>query len=143
MAAIAGSGMIYMLVFGSVLDEPSATYAVLSAMMDPTVPYFIVLNGMLEMLVVPLMIALNWQAGGWRRWLMGAAAIIYWLMRAWTYAVFAEPRVTMSTTTLTDADMAWFRETIATDQRVYMVGLACILLVLAALQRDLRRSAAG
>lgn len=137
-SAVAAAGMLYMLVFGAVLAQETATYAVLSAMMGPTVPYFIVLNGVLEMLVVPLALALNLGAGRMRGLLVGLAALIYWSMRAWTYALFAEPRVTMSTATLSDADVAWFRETIATDYRVLLVALACLLLVLAALWRTPR-----
>jgi hypothetical protein len=134
LVAVASAGTLYMLVFGAILGEESTTYAVLSAMMGPTVPFFIVLNGALEMLVMPLVMALN-LATSRHGILVGLAALIYWLMRAWTYAVFAEPRVTMSTATLSDADMAWFRDTIATDQRVYMVALAALLLLAAALGR--------
>jgi hypothetical protein len=142
LASVAAAGLLYMLVFDGVLDEPTATHAVLSAMMAPTVPYFIVLNGILEMLVVPLALALNLD-GSLRGILVGAAAFLYWLMRAWTYAIFAEPRMTMGSATLSDADVALFRETLASDQRVYMAALAALLLALAALQRPLRRSEAG
>lgn len=138
LGAVAASGLLYMLVFGAVLHEPTATYAVLSAMMGPTVGFFIVLNGLLEMLLVPLALALNLGKRRRQGLLIGAAALTYWLMRAWTYATFAEPRAAMSTRTLSDADVAWFRETIATDQRVYLVALACLLLVLAALWRTPR-----
>lgn len=133
--AVASAGTIYMLVLGAVLDEPTATFSVLSAIMGPTVPFFIVLNGLLEMLVVPLMIALNLVDRRWPSLLVATSAVIYWVMRAWTYAVFAEPRVTMSKATLSDADIAWFRDTIATDQRVHMVALAAVLLFAAALGR--------
>lgn len=135
LVAVASAGTLYMLVFGAVLGEESTTYALLSAMMGPTVPFFIVLNGFLEMLVVPLVLALNLVDWRWPSLFVAAAALIYWAMRAWTYAVFAEPRVTMSTATLSDADIAWFRDTIATDQRVYMVALAALLLLAAALGR--------
>ena len=44
----------------SVLREPSTTAAALSALMRPTVPYFIGVNTALEAVVVPLLVYANW-----------------------------------------------------------------------------------
>src|SRR5262245_24967891 len=55
-----GGGVLYLLLFWSVLREPSTTYAALSALMRPTVPFFIALNSAMEVLFVPLVVFLNW-----------------------------------------------------------------------------------
>jgi hypothetical protein len=139
MACLTGSGFIYTLLFGAVLEEPSTTYAALSALMRPTVPYFIALNGALELLLVPIALALNWSLASPRGRLVAAAAFLYWVMRAWTYIAFADQRVSITQAPLSDIDVAWFRETLKSDCRVYMAGLATLLFGVAALQAPLAK----
>src|SRR5262245_49131894 len=85
-----GSAALDRLLFWSVLREASTTYAVLSALMRPTVPFFIALNSAMEVLFVPLVVFLNWNTEARRRWIIVIAAGIYVVHRAWTYLVYAE-----------------------------------------------------
>jgi hypothetical protein len=41
-------------------------------------------------------------------------------MRIWTYLVFAETRLAISTQTLSPADVEWFTRTLATDFRAVL-----------------------
>src|SRR5262249_8549083 len=75
--SLVGGGALYLLLFWSVLREPSTTYAVLSALMRPTVPFFIALNSAMEVLFVPLVVFLNWNTEARRRWIIVIAAGIY------------------------------------------------------------------
>jgi hypothetical protein len=52
---LVGGGLMYGFLINAALDEPSATYATLSALMQPTVPYFIVVNTLMEALIIPLL----------------------------------------------------------------------------------------
>src|SRR5262249_43104010 len=61
--SLVGGGVLYLLLFWSVLREPSTTYAALSALMRPTVPFFIALNSAMEVLFVPPVMAFS-PAGG-------------------------------------------------------------------------------
>ncbi|MQA81615.1 MAG: hypothetical protein GEV10_24555 [Streptosporangiales bacterium] len=58
----------------------------------PAIPYYIVANGLLEVLIVPLMLYLGWRAGR-RRIAIVTAAAIYFVMRVWTYLVFVPARL--------------------------------------------------
>jgi hypothetical protein len=49
---MAGGGFTHAAMMGEVLREPSLTYAVLSALMQPAVPYFIALNSAMELVLV-------------------------------------------------------------------------------------------
>src|SRR5262249_12401690 len=80
--SLVGGGVLYLLLFWSVLREPSTTYAVLSALMRPTVPFFIALNSAMEVLFVPLVVFLNWNTEARRRWIIVIAAGIYVVHRA-------------------------------------------------------------
>jgi len=128
---LAGSG-IYVLVSLSVLREPSTTYAVLSAMMRPTVPFYISINSAMELLFLPLVLFLNWNAGPARRWIIVAACVIYAAQRVWTYAVYAERRLTTATQPLSEADVAWYRQSIATDYRAIINVAVFVLFTVAA-----------
>jgi hypothetical protein len=118
--ALTGGGAMYILLFNSVLREPSATSAVLSSLMGPTVPFFIVLNSALEILLVPMVIFLNWDAGSRRRVLVTGAALIFLIHRIWTYLVYAAPRLETGTHPLSAADIEWYTRTLAVDYRVVL-----------------------
>jgi hypothetical protein len=133
---LAGSGFLYVLVFGSALREPSLTNAVLSAMMRPTVPYYIALNSVMEVLFVPLVLFLNWDIAPARRWVVAAAAAVYVLQRAWTYIVYAERRLATGTAPLSQEDVAWFRQTLATDYRTVLNLVVMVLFAAAAFLRS-------
>lgn len=126
-----GGGAMYMLLFTSVLREPSATYAVLSSLMAPTVPFFIALNGALEILLIPMVIFLNWDAGRRRRLLVVGGSLVFLVHRVWTYLVYAAPRVETGTHPLTATDLEWYTQTLAVDYRV-VLNLFIFALLLAA-----------
>src|SRR5262249_11068250 len=113
-----GGGVLDLLLFWSVLREPSTTYAALSALMRPTVPFFIALNSAMEVLFVPLVVFLNWNTEARRRWIIVIAAAIYVVHRAWTYLVYAERRLATGTSPLTEADVGWYTRTLPPDHRV-------------------------
>lgn len=126
------AGLLYMFVFLSVLREPSTTHAVLSAMMRPTVPYFIALNSAMELLFVPLVVFLNWPAGPWRIGLGVTAATLYAIQRVWTYVVYAKPRLDTASRPLTTDDVEWYTRTMRTDYRVVLNILILTLFAAAA-----------
>jgi len=126
-----GGGLLYGQVASAVLAEPSTTYATLSAMMQPTVPYYIALNTPLETLVVPLAVYLNWHAGR-RRDVVVIAAIGYFAMRVWSYLSIAPMRFEVASRSLTTADVEWYRRTLGEDYRGVLVIACHLLFVLAA-----------
>jgi hypothetical protein len=89
--------VMHMLLFRSVLDKPTTTYTVLSALMRPTVPFFIVVNSLMELLIVPAALYFNWIVTPRRKGLVLAAALVYLVMRIWTYLVYAERRLVIGT----------------------------------------------
>jgi hypothetical protein len=135
---LAGGGFLYGRVAMEVLAEPSTTYAVLSAMMRPTVPYFIALNTLLETLVVPLALYLGWDQPR-QRYLLIAAAVSYFAMRVWSYLEYAPTRLEIASRTLTAADVEWYRSTMAADYRGVLVFLCYGLFLLAALEQGTLR----
>ena len=42
---------------------------------------------------------------------------VYFAMRVWTYHVFAEARLDIARHTLSQADVEWFKQTLATENR--------------------------
>jgi hypothetical protein len=117
---LAGAGIMYVLLFSSVLREPSTTHAVISAMMKPTVPFYIALNSAMEIFFIPLVVFLNRHAQPARRWILVASATIYLIQRVWTYLVYTKQRFATGTSPLSEADLAWFRKTLKTDYRVVL-----------------------
>ena len=114
---LAGAGFMYGFMMSAVLDEPSTTYAVLSALMQPAVPYYIVINTPLELFIMLFVVFFNWNVDRKRRIFSLIGVGLYLLMRVWTYLVFAETRLEISTHVLSAADVDWFKRTMATDFR--------------------------
>jgi len=125
-----GGGVMYGSMMREALGEPSLTYAVLSALMQPAVPFYIVLNTTMELLLVPLLVFWNWDTSPRRKTLVVVGVIAYLVMRVWTYLVFAETRLDLSQHTLSAADVAWFEQTLATDFRIVLnlTTFTCFLL---------------
>ena len=130
--SLVGGGVLYLLLFWSVLREPSTTYAALSALMRPTVPFFIALNSAMEVVFIPLVVFLNWNTEARRRWIIVIAAGIYVVHRAWTYLVYAERRLATGTSSLSEADVEWYTRTLATDYRVVLNAIIFALFTAAA-----------
>ncbi|MDF3042232.1 MAG: hypothetical protein K0Q71_4938 [Thermomicrobiales bacterium] len=125
-----GGGVMYGAMMKAALGEPSTTYAVLSALMQPAVPFYIVLNTSMELLLVPLLVLWNWDTGPGRKAFVLIGVIAYLAMRVWTYLVFAETRLDISQRTLSTADVAWFEQTLTTDFRIVLnvTTFTCFLL---------------
>jgi hypothetical protein len=128
-----GAGLMYGWMMAAALSEPSTTYAVFSALMWPAVPFFITLNSTMEIVLVGLLVFCNWDSDPRRRALIVLGVAAYFVMRMWTYLVFAEPRLDIARHALSPADVEWFKATLAMDWRVVLNLISYICLVLAAL----------
>jgi hypothetical protein len=127
-----GGGFIYGFMMNAALDETSTTYAVLSALMKPAVPYYIVLNSMMELFIIPFIVFFNWNANPKRRTYIIVGVVSDFVMRVWTYLVFAPTRFEISERTLLAADIEWFKQTLLTDYRVILLFVTQVLFILAA-----------
>lgn len=91
-AFAACGGLAMLLLLNGALTAESLTGEAMQAMFLPSIPYYIVTNGILGMLLMPMMLYLGWRAGR-RRIAIVAAAAIYFMMRVWTYLVFVPKRL--------------------------------------------------
>ena len=130
---LAGGGFMYTFMMFAAVEEPSTTYAILSALMQPAVPYYVVINSLLEMFIMLFVVFFNWNVDGKRRIFSLTGVGLYLVMRIWTYLVYAETRLDISTHTLSAADMEWFRRTLATDYRPVLELVTQAFFILAAL----------
>ena len=126
-----GGGFMYGAMMTTALADPSLTSSVLSALMQPAVPFFIVLNSALELVVITLIVCWNWEAQPKRRAVILIGVAVYLVVRVWTYLVFAETRLEISQHPLTESDVAWFRQTLATDFRVVLLLVTNVCFTLA------------
>jgi hypothetical protein len=127
-----GGGLMYAFMMKMALNEPSLTYAVLSALMKPAVPYYIILNTSMELFLVSLIVFWNWDTSPKRRALILVGVFAYFVMRIWTYLVFAETRLEISQRPLTAADVEWFKQTLAGDFRLVLNNITYVCFLLAA-----------
>lgn len=127
-----GAGLMYAWMMAAALNEPSTTSAALSALMWPAVPFYIVLNSAMELLLLALLVFCHWDTDQRRRALIVASVAVYLVMRVWTYLVFAETRLDIATHTLSPADIEWFRQTLASDFRIALNIVVFALLLIAA-----------
>jgi len=126
-----GGGLMYGFLMNAALRESSTTYATLSALMQPTVPYYIVVNTLMEALIIPLVVFLNWHIPK-RRALILIAVLVYFVMRVWTYITYAEMRLEISTHPLSTADVEWFKETLRNDYRGVLNMITQVAFILTA-----------
>lgn len=131
---LAGGGFMYSFMMLAAVEEPSTTYAILSALMQPAVPYYVVINSLLELFVMLFVVFFNWRVDGKRRTFSLIGVGLYLAMRLWTYLVYAETRLDISTHTLSAADVEWFKRTLATDYRPILELVAQAFFILAALE---------
>jgi hypothetical protein len=68
-----GAGFMYVWMMTAALNQPSTTGAALSALMWPAVPFYIVLNSAIELMLVCLLVFGNWDTG--RRRMLIVASI--------------------------------------------------------------------
>jgi hypothetical protein len=126
-----GGGLMYGFLMNAALGETSTTYATLSALMQPTVPYYIVVNTLMEALIIPLVVFLNWHIPN-RRALILIAVLAFFVMRVWTYITYGEMRLEISTHPLSTADVEWFKETMKSDYRGVLNIITQVAFILAA-----------
>jgi hypothetical protein len=124
---------MYEFMMRAAVEEPSTTYAILSALMQPAVPYYIIINSLLELFIMLLVVFFNWDVDRRRRTFSLIGVGLYLVMRIWTYLVYAETRLDISTQTLSAADVEWFKRTLATDFRPILELIAQGFFILAAL----------
>ncbi|MGH3915529.1 MAG: hypothetical protein ACRDTC_19295 [Pseudonocardiaceae bacterium] len=124
-------GIMASLLIGGALNEPSTTYETLSALMFPTLPYFIISNSLMELFVIPAIVFFGWRSGT-RRILLLWSVAAYFAMRVWTYLVYAENRIETATGALSAEDVQWYKDTLAVDYRPVLIAVMLILLLLAA-----------
>ena len=127
-----GAGLMYGWMMAAALNEPSTTYAVLSALMWPAVPFYITFNSAMELLLVALLVFWNWDTDTRRKTLVIVAVTAYFTMRVWTYAVFAETRLDIAQHALSPMGVEWFRQTLATDFRIALNIVSFVCLIAAA-----------
>jgi hypothetical protein len=91
--AFAGcGGLMAILLLNGALDSSSVTGETLERTFLPAIPYYIIVNSILEILVIPAVIAFSWRPGP-RRVLILAGAALYFAMRVWTYLAFVPARL--------------------------------------------------
>lgn len=91
--AFAGcGGLMAILLLNGALDSASLTGETLESTFLPSIPYYIAVNSLLELLIIPGVLFLGWRAGK-RRILIVTAAVMYFLMRVWTYLAFVPARL--------------------------------------------------
>lgn len=86
----------------------------------------------MELFIVPFAVFLNWDNTPKRRTFILIGVVLYFVIRVWTYLVYAETRLKISEQALTAADVEWFRRTLATDYRVVLEVISQAFFVLAA-----------
>lgn len=107
--AFAGcGGLMAILLLKGAIDSSSLTGESLEQMFLPSIPYYIAVNSVLEVLVIPAILYFAWRPGR-RRILIVATAAAYFVMRVWTYLAIVPARLgwadsAHSTQTLTPAE---------------------------------------
>jgi len=124
-------GIMMILLMGAALNEPSTSYQTLAAMMAPTLPYFVIANNVLELIVAPAVVFVGWRPGR-RRTLLVAAVAGFFVVRIWTYLVYAERRTETATGPLSADDVQWYKDTLVVDYRPVLLGLILVLFLMAA-----------
>jgi hypothetical protein len=91
--AFAGcGGLMAILLLNGALDSSSITGETLKHTFLPSIPYYITVNSVLEVLIIPAVIVIGWRPGR-RRILILAASALYFAMRVWTYFAFVPARL--------------------------------------------------
>jgi hypothetical protein len=122
---------MYGFVMNAAMLEPSTTRAALSALMQPSIPYFIAVNTLLEALVVPLVLYLNWHIPK-RRSLILVAVLVYFTMRVQSYLSFVPMRLEIAQHDLSSAEVGWFKRSLVRDYRGILNIVTHVSFILAA-----------
>jgi hypothetical protein len=91
-AFAAAGGVMALLMLTGALESSTLTGETLLKLFLPTIPFYIVANAALELLIIPGLLFIGWRAGRRRILIIGAAAL-YFLLRVWTYLAFVPSRM--------------------------------------------------
>lgn len=144
-AFAACGGLMALLMLAGALDSTSLTGESLLKLFLPTIPFYIVANSVLELLIVPSLLYIGWRAGR-RRILIVAAAGLYFALRVWTYLAFVPARLGFAdaahaNVTLTAAERRQAHQELMVDDPRWILLLVIFgLLLLAAHLPRLRGS---
>ena len=127
-----GGGLMYGLLMRAAAGAPAE---VLSAMMQPTIPFFIILNTPLELAAVPCTILANWYNSTRRRLILIAAASFY-ALRIWSYLVYVPNRMAIASRPLSPTDLEWFQRSMEVDYRAPLLAVVFVGFTIAAFVRD-------
>ncbi|GAA0252737.1 hypothetical protein [Cryptosporangium japonicum] len=136
MALFAFGGAIGLLMLRTALGTESVTGEVMIAMFLPSIPIAILANVPIELVVIPVLLIVGWRPG-LRRVLILVAAGLYFLLRIWTYLVFAGARLDFagaehSTARLTAAERAEFARGLHVGDPRWLVNLVIFAVFLVA-----------
>lgn len=143
-AFAACGGLMALLMLAGALDSASLTGETLLKLFLPTIPFYVVANSVLELLIVPGLLVIGWRAGR-RRFLIVAAAALYFGLRVWTYLAFVPARLGFageahaSAPLTADERQQAYRELMVDDPRWILLLAIFGLLLLAAHLPRLRR----
>ena len=85
---LAGGALLVLLLLSAGLGAPSTTFAMIHPPFGGSFNLFIItLNSLMEWLLIPAALFLNWRIPK-RRTLIVIAAVVYYAMRVWTYVYF-------------------------------------------------------
>lgn len=126
-----GGGVMYALLMSAAATAPPA---ILSAMMQPTIPFFIVLNTPLELVGVPGAVFANWHQHTRRR-LMVIVAAAFYTLRIWSYVVYVSGRMEIASRPLSPQDLEWFERSMGVDYRPLLVAIVFVGFTIAAFVR--------
>jgi hypothetical protein len=125
-----------LLMLAGALESSTLTGETLLKLFLPTIPFYIVANAALELLIIPGLLFIGWRAGK-RRILIAGAAALYFLFRVWTYLAFVPARMGFaeaghSSTPLTESERQQaYMELMVDDPRWIVLLVMFGLLVLA------------
>lgn len=127
MALFAFGGAIGLLMMGTALDSSSITGETMVTMFLPSIPIAIAANVPTELVIIPGLLILGWRPG-LRRVLFVTAAALYFVLRIWTYLVFAADRLDFadaqrSTSVMTAAEKQQFADAMHVDDPRWILNL--------------------
>jgi hypothetical protein len=135
-AFAAAGGVMALLMLTGALESSTLTGETLLKLFLPTIPFYIVANAALELLIIPGLLFIGWRAGRRRILIIGAAAL-YFLLRVWTYLAFVPSRMGFAeaghtSTPLTEAERQQANTELMLDDPRWIVLLVIFgILVLA------------
>jgi hypothetical protein len=135
-AFAAAGGVMALLMLAGALESSTLTGETLLKLFLPTIPFYIVANAALELLIIPGLLFIGWRAGKRRILIIGAAAL-YFLLRVWTYLAFVPSRMGFAeaghtSTPLTEAERQQvYTELMLDDPRWIVLLVIFVILVLA------------